>query len=84
MRLNVNSSYASFFFLSFPVFCLVLQSNYQNKQFLLKHPFVFMSFMMLITVFCLSAELNVFSGPEVFDQPFHSHPAGPHHCLPRT
>lgn len=32
----------------------------------------------------LSAELHVFSGPEVSDQPVHSHTAGPHHSLPCT
>lgn len=32
----------------------------------------------------LSPELHVLSGLEVSDQPVHSHPAGPHHRLPRT
>lgn len=33
-------------------------------------------------VIFLPAELHVFSGPEVSDQPVHSHTAGPHHSLP--
>lgn len=32
----------------------------------------------------LSAELHVFSGAEVSDQPVNSHTAGPHHSLPCT
>lgn len=31
-----------------------------------------------------SPELHVLAGLEVFDQPVDSHPAGPHHRLPRT
>lgn len=37
-----------------------------------------------VCVHFVSAELHVFSGPKVSDQPVHCHTAGTHHSLPRT